>query len=59
MVILLLMYESGCRVQGMIDLKENDYTNVVDCIGLLYEKENKMRLVLISKNCSNILKKPY
>lgn len=32
MVILLLMYESGCRVQGMIDLKENDYTNVVDCM---------------------------
>ena len=55
--ILSLMYESGCRVQELIDLKVEDLFFQNTDVVRLHGKGNKIRLVPISRNCSNIIKK--
>ena len=57
MAILSLMYESGCRVQELIDLKVEDIFFQNTDVVRLHGKGNKIRLVPISENCSNIIKK--
>ena len=51
------MYESGCRVQELIDLKVEDLLFQNTDVVRLHGKGNKIRLVPISRNCSNIIKK--
>lgn len=57
MAILSLMYESGCRVQELIDLRVNDIFFQNTDVVRLHGKGNKIRLVPISNNCSSIIKK--
>ena len=59
MAILSLMYESGCRVQELIDLKADDIFFQNTDVVRLHGKGNKIRLVPISENCSNIIKKYF
>lgn len=56
LAIISLMYESGCRVQELIDLRVGDIVfrspNTVTLTG----KGNKVRVVPISTNVANIIK---
>lgn len=56
LAIIALMYESGCRVQELIDLKVGDIAfrspNTVTLTG----KGNKARIIPISANAANIVK---
>jgi site-specific recombinase XerD len=56
LAMIALMYESGCRVQELIDLKVGDIAfrspNTVTLTG----KGNKARVIPISPNVANIIK---
>lgn len=56
LAIMSLMYESGCRVQELIDLKLGDISFRVPNTVTLTGKGNKARVIPISINVSNILK---
>ncbi len=56
-VILLFMYESACRAQELVDLTVNQISFSESPYVILHGKGNKDRLVPITINLSNILKK--
>ena len=55
-VILTLLYDSGCRVQELCDLKIADIFLNVNSTVRLHGKGNKFRTVVISDETANLLK---
>lgn len=56
LAIMTLMYESGCRVQELIDLKLGNISFRVPNTITLIGKGNKSRVIPISLNVANIIK---
>lgn len=56
LALITLMYESGCRVQELIDLRVGDITLRSPNTLTLTGKGNKARVVPISVNAANIIK---
>lgn len=56
LAIMSLLYESGCRVQELIDLKLGNISFRVPNTVTLTGKGNKARVIPISKNVTDILK---
>lgn len=57
LAILSLLYESGCRVQELIDLKYGDLSLTSPATITVTGKGNKTRIIPISNKAASILKK--
>lgn len=55
LAVLSLLYESGCRVQELIDLKYGDLSITVPATITVTGKGNKVRIIPISHNVVSIL----
>ena len=56
LVVMSLLYDTGARVQELIDLKVNDIRLEKPCTVMLHGKGNKIRQVPIMDNTKKILK---
>lgn len=56
LALISLLYESGCRVQELIDLKIGDIVFHSPCTVTLTGKGNKARIIPISSNVADIIK---